>query len=111
MEGQNWRQVGTEHSYQHRSDFFAPTWKNFVLYAFRQIARVKIQINNNQNMRNNAQRKFRNELSIARASRGLSRKNVARVLGYKRTCPLSHFERGQRLPSLKTALRLEILYR
>jgi transcriptional regulator with XRE-family HTH domain len=61
-------------------------------------------------MRTNAH-KFRNELSLARASRGLSRKNVAHVLKYKRTTPLSHFESGKRLPSLVTALRLEILYR
>lgn len=62
-------------------------------------------------MRTNTHKKFKNELSLIRIERGLSKKNVAAILGYKRTTPLSHFENGQRLPSLKTALRLEILYR
>jgi transcriptional regulator with XRE-family HTH domain len=61
-------------------------------------------------MRINAH-KFKNELSIARASRGLSRKNVAHIFGHKRTSQIGKFERGNRLPSLTTALRLEILYR
>lgn len=61
-------------------------------------------------MRINAQ-KFRNELALARASRGLSRKHAAHVLGHKRTTQISRFERGKRLPSLVAALQLEILYR
>lgn len=62
-------------------------------------------------MRKNVKQKFTNELSVARISRGLSRKTVAKVLGYTRTTALTHFERGCRLPSLKRALQLEILYR
>ena len=103
-----WEQI---FSYQQDSVLFTPSWKNFGLYDVRQIAKVRRLTSNNLNMRTNAHKKFKNELSLARASRGLSRKNVAQVLGYKRTTPLSNFERGKRLPSLKTALRLEILYR
>ena len=62
-------------------------------------------------MRKNAKHKFTNELSVARITRGLSRKAVAKVLGYSRTTPLTHFERGCRTPSLERALQLEILYR
>lgn len=62
-------------------------------------------------MRKNAKHKFTNELSVARISRGLSRKAVARILGYTRTAPLTHFEHGFRLPNLARALQLEIIYR
>jgi DNA-binding XRE family transcriptional regulator len=62
-------------------------------------------------MRKNAKHKFTNELSVARISRGLSRKAVAKVLDYSRTTPLTHFEQGSRLPNLTRALQLEIIYR
>ena len=42
---------------------------------------------------------------------GFSQKRVALLLGHKTTTHVSDYERGRRLPSLKTALKLEIILR
>ncbi|SRR6266481_4104242 len=55
--------------------------------------------------------KFRNELEVLRLRRGLSRKTVARLLGFKKTTQVIRFEKGERLPTLTKALQLEIIYR
>ena len=55
--------------------------------------------------------KYNNHLAAARKERGLTRKQVARLLGYEGTSELSRLESGTRLPHLITALRLEIIYR
>lgn len=46
----------------------------------------------------------------ARKRSGLSQKAVAFLLGHKFTDDLSRYERGQRIPTLPTALKLEIIY-
>lgn len=46
----------------------------------------------------------------ARKRSGLSQKAVAFLLGHKFTDDLSRYERGQRVPTLLTALKLEIIY-
>ena len=42
---------------------------------------------------------------------GFSQKRVACALGLKKTGMLSRYEHGKRIPSLKNALKLEIVYR
>lgn len=52
-----------------------------------------------------------NQLVLYRRRMGFSQKHVAQLLGHKDASLLSHYERGRRLPTLLTALRLEIVYR
>ena len=52
----------------------------------------------------------KNRLWLARKQSGLEQKQVARLLNYKTTDQISRYERGERLPSLTTALKLEIIY-
>lgn len=54
---------------------------------------------------------LRNELLIARRSLGLSRKQVAKLLGYKGISAVARMEQGRIKPALDVLLRLEILYR
>lgn len=56
-------------------------------------------------------RKIHNALRIARRRRGLSRKQVARLLGYKDVSTVTRLEQGTLAPSLKIVLTLEALYR
>jgi transcriptional regulator with XRE-family HTH domain len=58
-------------------------------------------------MKNN----INNNLMLARRRRGLSRKQVAGLLGYRGTSTVARQEQGKLSPSLLTLLRLEILYR
>ena len=51
-----------------------------------------------------------NRLWQARKRRGLGQKQVATLLGYKQIDQLSRFELGRRVPSLRHALMLEIIY-
>ena len=53
--------------------------------------------------------KIKNELEHIRRSRGLSRKEASRLLGYRGTSALSKYERGVSMPPLRTVLALEIL--
>ncbi len=55
--------------------------------------------------------KLKNELLLVRRKRGLSRKQVAGLLGYKSTSTIARIEQGRLIPRLHTLLRLEILYR
>lgn len=50
-------------------------------------------------------------LRQARQRSGLSQKTVAFLLGRKFTDEISRYESGQRIPTLQTALKLEIIYR
>jgi transcriptional regulator with XRE-family HTH domain len=52
-----------------------------------------------------------NCLWACRRKNGLSQKNVAIILGHKRSSQLSHYECGKTIPNLVTALKLEIIYR
>jgi transcriptional regulator with XRE-family HTH domain len=51
-----------------------------------------------------------NELWIARKKAGLGQKVVARLLGYRSTSPISEYETGKMLPSLRTAMKLALVY-
>ena len=47
----------------------------------------------------------------ARQRSGLTQKTIAHLLGRKFTDEISRYENGQRIPTLQTALKLEIIYR
>src|SRR6266852_6225897 len=51
-----------------------------------------------------------NRLWIARKKIGLGQKSVARLLGHKSTSPISEYETGRLLPSLRTAVKLATIY-
>src|SRR6266404_1745159 len=51
-----------------------------------------------------------NRLWIARKKVGLGQKSVARMLGYKSTSPISEYETGRLIPSLRTAFKLAVIY-
>lgn len=67
-------------------------------------------------MKNNATRVrlcrslCRNDLKLERRERGLTCKKVALIIG-KSVAQLNRYETGERLPTLITALKLQILYR
>ncbi len=52
-----------------------------------------------------------NRLWKYRKRMGFTQKQVAMIMGYVSPTLLSHYERGRKLPSLTTALKLEIVYR
>lgn len=54
--------------------------------------------------------KFPNRLWRQRRRVGLSQQRVAELVGYHTSGEISRFERGERLPSLVMALKLEIVY-
>ena len=54
--------------------------------------------------------KFPNRLWRQRRRLGLSQQHVADLVGYHTPGEISRFERGERLPSLVMALKLEIVY-
>lgn len=58
-----------------------------------------------------SQEKIKNQLMISRLDRGLSRKVVARLVGGVAPSTIGKYETGERMPSLHTALALEIIYR
>lgn len=58
-----------------------------------------------------AETKINNRLWQARHRAGLEQKQVARLLGHKNCDQISRYERGARLPGLRIALKLEIIYR
>ena len=54
--------------------------------------------------------RYRNDLRLERRERGLTCKKVALIIG-KSVAQLNRYETGERLPTLITALKLQILYR
>jgi len=54
--------------------------------------------------------KINNRLWQARHKCGLEQKQVARLLGHKNCDQISRYERGVRVPNLRTALKLELIY-
>ena len=62
----------------------------------------------NKDAKNQTQNKNgSNSLWAYRKKRGLSQKQVAYLMGHKSTAHISHYERGEKLPSLQNALKLE----
>jgi transcriptional regulator with XRE-family HTH domain len=57
------------------------------------------------------QQKNQNRLASFRRQRGYSQRRVAHLLGHKGHGALSTYERGSVLPTLTTALKLEIVLR
>lgn len=55
--------------------------------------------------------KYPNRLWRYRRRMGFSQPEVAGLMGYLTPTDLSKFEKGERVPSLVTALKLEIVYR
>ena len=55
--------------------------------------------------------KTNNRLWQARRHVGLEQKQVARLLGHQSCDQLSRYERGMRMPGLRIALKLELIYR
>ena len=55
--------------------------------------------------------KHKNRLFLVRNKNSLGQKQVAILLGHKTTDQISRYERGTKLPSLKTAFKLGIIYR
>lgn len=58
-----------------------------------------------------AKTKINNRLWQARRYAGLEQKQVARFLGHKNCDQISRYERGAQMPGLRTALKLELIYR
>ena len=54
--------------------------------------------------------KTHNRLWLARKRRGLRQKQVAFLLNHHTVDQISRYEKGLRVPTLETALRLEIVY-
>lgn len=54
---------------------------------------------------------YKNQLALARQRRAIEQKQVAVLLGHKGIDQLSRYERGVKLPSLKAALKLGLIYR
>lgn len=54
--------------------------------------------------------KTNNRLWQARHKAGLEQKQVARLLGHKNCDQISRYERGVRVPGLRIALKLELIY-
>lgn len=53
-------------------------------------------------------RRYPNRIKQFRLEKGLTQRELARVLGYKSVSSLSHMEAGKKLPSIRTAIKLEI---
>ena len=58
----------------------------------------------------NNKKKFANQLLPVRQRLHLQQKQVAKLLGHKKAESLSRYENGTKIPSLKTALKLAIIY-
>ncbi len=58
----------------------------------------------------NLKQKHKNQLFLIRKKNDLGQKQIASLLGHKTIDQISRYERGARLPSLKTALKLQIIY-
>lgn len=54
---------------------------------------------------------YKNQLALVRHRRAIEQKQVAVLLGHKGIDQLSRYERGVKLPSLKAALKLGLIYK
>lgn len=58
-------------------------------------------------MEGTASKRYPNRIRQYRLEKGLTQRELAYILGYKSVSSLSHMEWGRKLPSLRTALKLE----
>jgi transcriptional regulator with XRE-family HTH domain len=58
---------------------------------------------------NGGKHKFQERLWLARSRRNLKQKQIAYLLGHNSLDQVSRYENGSRLPTLQTALKLEII--
>jgi transcriptional regulator with XRE-family HTH domain len=75
------------------------------------IAIVLLQGGQKSTMQNQPKNQNQNRLASFRRRRGYSQRRVARLLGHKSHGALSSYERGRVLPTMTTALKLEIVLR
>src|SRR5712692_4130058 len=61
-------------------------------------------------MTNGGQNKTKNRLWLARKRKGFRQKQVAYLLNHRNIDQISRYENGSRLPTLQTALKLEIIF-
>ena len=59
----------------------------------------------------NPRKNQQNNLILYRKRMGFTQRQVARILGYRDTSMVSHYERGRSLPPLMVALGFEIIFR
>lgn len=96
----------------HSVNFFLPIWAN--LPSFISVLSLLNWKCMNRTMTlstvSKGSGKIKNYLWIYRKRMGLAQKQAAFLLGHKNTAQLSRYEKGRRIPSLVTALKLEIIY-
>lgn len=54
--------------------------------------------------------KYKNHLALIRKKKAIAQKQIATLLGHKTNDQISRYELGAKLPTLKTALKLGIIY-
>ena len=62
-----------------------------------------------KNIRNRRRGFIENDLFSYRKKRGYSQRDIASLLGHKSSAHISDYEKGKRLPNLKTALKLAVI--
>ncbi len=62
-------------------------------------------------MKSKSNPKFKNQLALFRRRQAVEQKQISVLLGHKTTDQISRYERGVKVPDLKTALKLGILYK
>ena len=51
--------------------------------------------------------RYPNRIKQLRMKKGLTQRELARIMGYESVSSLSHMEAGRKLPSVKTVMKLE----
>jgi transcriptional regulator with XRE-family HTH domain len=57
------------------------------------------------------QQKHKNHLALIRKKNTFSQKQISTLLGHQTSDQISRYERGAKLPGLKSALKLSLIYR
>lgn len=58
----------------------------------------------------NSSLRYPNRIKQLRREKGLTQRELARLMGYQSISSLSHMEAGRKLPSLRTAMKLEAAF-
>ena len=51
-----------------------------------------------------------NRIKQFRMEKGMTQRQLAHIMGYQSVSSLSHLENGHKLPSIKTAMKLEVAF-